>query len=60
MSCTRAIGANTILTRQSAASVLKTINGSNIATRATKPGLVYTQQISSPRRQFSTTPQSQK
>lgn len=58
MSCTRTIHANSLLTRQSAASVLKTLNGTHIATRASKPGLVYAQHINitSPRRrQFSTT-----
>ncbi|KAM0717963.1 hypothetical protein Q7P37_006295 [Cladosporium fusiforme] len=55
MSCTRAVNANTTLTRQSAASVLKTLNGSRITTRAARPGLVYAQHIASPRRQFSTT-----
>ena len=55
MSCTRTIGHNSILTRQSAAAVLKTLNGTHIASRASKPGLVYAQHITSPRRQFSTT-----
>lgn len=55
MSCTRAIGANSILTKQSAASVLKTINGTHIASRASRPGLIHVQHLSSPRRQFSTT-----
>ena len=55
MSCTRIIINNAILTRQSAASVLKNFNGTRIASRACKPGLAYTQHITSPRRQFSTT-----
>ena len=55
MSCTRAIGTNPFLTRQSAASVLKTLNGTHIANRASKPGLVYTQHITPSHRQFSTT-----
>lgn len=56
MSCTRAIGStNPFLTRQSAASVLKTLNGTRIASRASKPGLVYVQHITPSRRKFSTT-----
>jgi ubiquinol oxidase len=55
MSCTRTIAANSILTRQSAASVFKTLNGTHIVSRASKPGLVYIQHVSPSRRQFSTT-----
>lgn len=55
MSCTRIINANSILTRQSAASVFKNVNGTHIASRACRPGLAYAQHLASPRRQFSTT-----
>jgi len=56
MSCTRIINNNTLLTRQSAASVLKNFNGTRIASKACRPGLACTQHITSPHRQFSTTP----
>lgn len=55
MSCTKAVKANTLLTRHSASSVLKTLNASHIATRTARPGLIYTQHITSPRRNFTTT-----
>jgi ubiquinol oxidase len=43
------------LAKRSAASVLKTINGTHLASRASKPTSAYTHHISPPRRTFSTT-----
>ena len=54
---TRTISMSTILTKQSAASVFKTINGSRLGGHAIKPTLITIQhqQPSTSRRQFSTT-----
>ncbi|KAK3724487.1 inducible alternative oxidase 2 [Vermiconidia calcicola] len=60
MNCSRTSGASTILTKQSAASVLKAINGNVAATSASRPAFILLQrQCVEPRRQFSTTRKTQ-
>ena len=60
MSCSRPLGANALLTKQSAAQVLKSLNGNISATSTSRPAfLALRHQYFSPRRQFSSTPQSQ-
>lgn len=56
MNCTRTVGANTILTKQSAAQVLRALNGNITASSASRPAFIALQnQYLAPRRQFSNT-----
>lgn len=55
MNCTRTITTPTLLSKQSATHILKTLNGNSIAAAATRPAFISIQtQWVEPRRQFGT------